>query len=633
MPPHWSTQSISGSPVPSQSGGEFRRVPSCESTLSASSSSVFPMDTLSTPDMRRHSAVPIRSASIDHAQLNRGGPQCSPPPLDTHRISYPFCNSPGNSPSTQRPVWQRTHSLNTLMSKQSGEHPLLPDFKVKRNKNSFQVTLRDATTQTDCSTDDTFAATHLHLSDTDSTTDGDLSPIPISPTMPIDIVISSVNGSIIRTHHRSKSDSTSASPRKKSTSDETDFFQSSTDYHNDLVCSPTSPVYTSRDFLTTNTIKSSPTLSRGNGGERSSSFSYSTDTQSANEEWGDRLSTTLPSGFRMSSSDSRQRQQRHSTFQLSKIYESMDEESDESSEESLKDSSFSRDSNLRRSKSSFELSYSKPYLKPPSPLTTHMHRSREKLHKLLSYSSNDAQLSPVIAPKIMFMGISIDDDDGIDVDKGGGDEKREGEVGIGEGDPLPGEDTPPRNEDTKATPSRSLWGKRVKSASSTGKGRRGLFGLFRGRAMSVESVLDVTKPAQVTSAVKHKSPTKSPTIKTPTKSSPTKSSQSNKSPTSSTSDASTIGSLTSSYAHRPYRSVMSLTIDIPSNIELEEDTPPRTVRKSLQLTQPDHRVVFLSSHPPSSLHSPLSPPNMGTKHRKMQVFPSSEVTVSTIHSY
>ena len=523
------------------------------------------------------------------------------------------------------------------MGQQSSEHPLLADFKVKRNRNSFQVTLRDATTQTDSSTDDSFAATHLHLSDTDSTTDEDLSPIPISPPTPIDIVISSVNGSIIRTHHRSKSDSTSTSLRKKPSCDETDFFQSNTDYHNDLVSSPTSPVYASKDFLTTNTIKSSPILSKGNGGERSSSFSYSTDTQSANEEWGERLSTTLPSGFRMSSSDSRVRQQRHSAFQLSKIYESMDEESDENSEESLKGSSFSRDNNLRRSKSSFELSYSsKPCLKPPSPLTTHMHRSREKLHKLLSYSnsSNDARLSPVIAPKIMFMGISIDDDDGIDVDNEKGKEKIGGDE-RGEGDPIPGENTLPRNEDTKATPSRSLWGKRVKSASGTGKGRRGLFGLFRGRAMSVESVLNVGKPAQITSVMKHKSPTKSPTSKTPTKSptsktpnksSPTRSSQSN---TSSTKDDSKI---TSSYAHKPNRSVVSLSIDIPSSNELEEGTPPRTVRKSMELSQPDHRVVFVSSHPPSP--SSLNSRNIGTKHRKMQVFPSSEVTaVSTIHSY
>ena len=511
------------------------------------------------------------------------------------------------------------------MGQQSSEHPLLADFKVKRNRNSFQVTLRDATTQTDSSTDDSFAATHLHLSDTDSTTDEDLSPIPISPPTPIDIVISSVNGSIIRTHHRSKSDSTSTSLRKKPSCDETDFFQSNTDYHNDLVSSPTSPVYASKDFLTTNTIKSSPILSKGNGGEHSSSFSYSTDTQSANEEWGERLSTTLPSGFRMSSSDSRVRQQRHSAFQLSKIYESMDEESDENSEECLKGSSFSRNNNLRRSKSSFELSYSsKPCLKPPSPLTTHMHRSREKLHKLLSYSSNDACMSPVITPKIMFMGISIDDDDGIDVDNEKGKGKR-GRDERGEGDPIPSENSSPHNEDTKAMPSRSLWGKRVKSASSTGKGRRGLFGLFRGRAMSVESVLDVEKPAQVTSAMKHKSHTKSSTSKTPNKSSPTRSSESN---TSITKDDSKI---TSSYAHKPNRSVVSLSIDIPSSNGLEEGTPLRTVRKSLELTQPDHRVVFVSSHPPSP--SSLNSSNIGTKHRKMQVFPSSEVTVSTIHSY
>lgn len=92
---------------------------------------------------------------------------------------------------------------------------------------------------------------------------------------------------------------------------------------------------------------------------------------------------------------------RRKAIQLDNIFETTDEDSDSNKDEMEVDATyFARNSKLRRSKSSFELSFHRR-LKPPSPLITHMKRSfdkgsREDVNRKLKVNVSAPALPPLI---------------------------------------------------------------------------------------------------------------------------------------------------------------------------------------------------------------------------------------------
>ncbi len=675
---HWSTQSISGSPVPQKrSNGEFRRVPSCESTLSTSSS-VFPFEPSTPTQERRHSTLPSRDSTVEPPQLNDLGfssnhwSSDSPPPVDNHRVSFPFCHS---SPSSSRPVWQRAHSLNTLMGHHQSVDQFIPDIKLKKSRNSFQITLKDAETQTEIDTFSNTNRSYLMDNDSDSITDGeDFSPIQLSsPTTPINIIISPSDPPM--RHQRSKSD---CFPKSKRISIEERRLSNceSRSQNGSLSTSPKSPdsIFFGRNKERSNAMNNKSVCSR--------SFSEGTNVKKGDmsdpqsEEDSINLSSTLPSNFCFPTNDgttsTRYKLHRQSASQLSKIYESTDEESDESSEDSRTSSSFSRSSNLRRSKSSFELSYgsnsSKSLLKPPpSPLTTHMLRNRERLQQFLSINK-DHQVSSS-DPLFSECSISFDDD------------KSEISIDINQND----EEHDDRPQDIMNNDSSTVKqsSKRIKSAGTNKNKRGGFFGLFRGKAMSMESLIShsVSPRTSQTSAQqksssknsKSKSPKtqqKSPQHNVPTKSmaasksqpsksspakskstsslsphhkSPSKSSPSRKSSEPLHKSPAKLSSKSKNGMLSPKRSKNSSIHSVikPSSIKNEQlvndvtmdknendhSFTPKTIRKSLQFHRPDHAVVFLTRNHMRSKSVPTSP-DINSRHRIMQVVPNCGLTAS-----
>lgn len=641
---HWSTQSISGSPVPCHGEPGFRRVPSGEST----SSSVFPVETIPTPRQERRLSS-LRAASFDQASLNIPNPR-STPPLENHRVSFPFCtNNVKSSPvASHRPIWQRAQSLNTVCSS---------DVILGKKRESFQITLMDATTQTDFYDDHT---PHLSLDEdtTDEiTTDEEYSPIIKSPTTPISIVVSPSTNGDVKTHHRTKS-----LPKHLSIDENFDC----QDSHHLSPTSPISPIPMSRDSL------SKPTeeyISNCTNGVPMRHSSFDSQYQRINDDDSSsiNLSSTLPSSFRFdnslnhsSSTLSSFRSDSRFKLPLTKIHERDDEDFDDIPQEMSYKKEFTRGGNLRRSKSNFELSY-KPrgLLKPPSPLTTHMHQSSEKLNKILSYS-NERRYSPVFSPRVIFLNEEDDESDEIEES----DNKKSEDSWLVnskrwlEDIRKHGSTKEPKQTEEKK---KSFWAnKRIKSAGPSKNHKKGFFGLFRGRAMSMESIVDhnrqkkqseaaepndtsnsnghilssslektldnetqvketnlISKSPKISPKISRVSPMVSPMVSPQIKprSISFSISETNKANVQSSSSPKGVFRRQSTLCSSP-------TETAQDRIEFYDTPAAKTVRNSLQLTPPTHRVIFLSSQKPQvqSISLPSSPEVNVNRHRSMKVF-------------
>ena len=629
----WSIQSVSGSPVFPRFGNslDFTRVPSGDSTFSASSW-VFPNESQN-PQTERRNTMPARSTSLSRPSMLEIGSfsnirtSLSPSP-DSQLLMTPQ-NSPAASPATQRPSWQRAHSLTTLFS-HHGEHSLSEHTRTKKN---VQLTLQDATTQTESD----YLFDKISSLDEDTTDEGDSTPPLLrSPAIPISITVSPMGGTpTVKHHHRSKSDCL-PSAQYKASSEESDF-------------SPSQDGRFQNEFLT------SPRHAKEKNLKRIACIDEWDDTTTVTEKSSDcddrdiheTLSITLPSNFRFPSNDSRIKLHRHSASVLSKIHESTDEESDEN-EDVNRHTSFSRDSKLRRSKSSFELSYgSRSLLKPPSPLTTHMHRSRERLNAITSpvlKSRSQYAISPTLPIReLMFMGNSLeeeqeeqeedDDDDDSEWQKKAG----TGQENHMKREPLSKKQHSLKERAKRKSPEQKLkeekqrwWPNknRVKSAG-TNRGRRSLFSLFKGRAMSVESGINHIPPRPLnfnSDSLKFQSEEKLETIspktskkltlgprsprKSPTKSSKKQSSKAqDKSPKRSPIKSSASKNHSSPVFSRAQKQLVNASKQSQRNVRM----------LSLKPTQPDYRVVFLSNVGRSN--SLPSSPAQTVRHRTMQVVP------------
>ena len=376
------------SPILSSSVG-FRRVASNESVLSSTSSSAFPYDIQDPlPKQGRRNTVstntlPGRTTSEPQNKGSRHRSSFSNLPSDSH---VPLSLSASCSPYVT-PKWQRTLSLNTLLGQQS-EH--IHSNNSKPKKLSFQITLKDVATQTEPLDDDPQLCFPMESIDFDTDTDEEECTLPMvhspnhsnedmTPTT-VNIrhrrALSNPNMNIINTYMLDTENvQTTMSEEHYDTSSN----QSQSETCSSSTGSPHSPVgihscslvdqegsLMSDIVVALTKVDPDITSVLGNGECLNNSESKR------------QRSMSLAPDFRFGNfgGDSRHKHRRN-PFQLNRITES-----DENLDEGTSSSSFLRNSNLRRSKSSLELSFNqrKSHLQPPSPLTTHIRRSEEHLH-------------------------------------------------------------------------------------------------------------------------------------------------------------------------------------------------------------------------------------------------------------
>ena len=397
--------------------------------MSSNSSSAFPFDLqLSTsPHGSRRGTLPATLPGRTGSDPHKKSP----------RLSTPFLLSPADSAfenwsasskrSSLAPCWSRTASLNTLLEKH-GDHSDTTIYE--RNTRCLNVTLVDVATQTDPIQPHPLSHPSKIIVDSDSNSD-DEDYLPLSLCSPVN-PLESPRDHVRKTgqHRRVRSNPTNIAFNTNTYILDTNSPDLATPFQNDSI-QEESIKY---DPSTSTCPLQSVSLS-SNEGSMGSSFSEQTtegshsssslmteiikelskndndikkklqlfNGQSSYMEHTDKTETrrqrslSLHSNFHFYSNLEKRLNTRRSAIQLTNILESKDEESDEHNESNTNSSYFLRNSKLRRSKSSFELSFNhrRTFLKHPSPLTTHMMR-RSNEHIFLQPEKHDVRTSPVL---------------------------------------------------------------------------------------------------------------------------------------------------------------------------------------------------------------------------------------------
>ena len=502
-----------GSPVLSSSVG-LRRVASNESVLSSTSSSAFPYDIQDPlPKQGRRSTVsmntlPGRTTSEPQNKGSRDRSSFSNLHSDSH---VPLSSSASCSPYIT-PKWQRTLSLNTLLGQQS-EH--IHSNNSRPKKLSFQITLKDVATQTEPLDDDPRLCFPMESIDYDTDTDEEECKLPMvhspnhsnedmTPTT-VNIrhrrALSNPNINIINTYmldtenvqtttSEEHYDTLSNQSQSETCSSSTGSPRSPVGIHS---CSLVDQEGSLMSDIVVALTKVDPDITSvlGNG-------ECLNDSESKRQR-----SMSLAPDFRFGNfgGDSRHKHRRN-PFQLNRITES-----DENLDEGTSSSSFLRNSNLRRSKSSLELSFNqrKPHLHPPSPLTTNIRRSEERLYvpaspvlKSSILRTRDQHSPTLPLSRMVLLGSSFEEEE----------KKQENvwqrEIGREK------EETKDDKQNVKLVKKRHSKERKRKDGvandveeeeksksnkkDGTAKSKRSLFSLFHGKAMSMESGINDRLP-------------------------------------------------------------------------------------------------------------------------------------------
>ena len=390
----------------------FRRVVSNDSTLSSNSSSAFPFDLqiVPSPKEKRRETLPARTASEPYKKFRSNSITCTRL-NSTTSTSNPFSpestevNSAFLHPSSSSNMWRRTSSFNTLTEKESAR----TNYRQHTHSsiNICETTMVDAATQTE---DELYhrrrrpkLAKAAQVSQESYYTDSDdesLQSPPHDDTSPVENCDPHIH-SIIKRHKRAHSNPLSI---KFNTSYILDTDTAELDDTAEEVYHTHTQKKNSVSSCGESTLSSfseqGQLMEEGCSNGSSSLMSEiikelsKTDSDVSKKlkdfemeqrETGDifvdvensfekkrQRSMSLYSNF---GSLEKRFNMRRSAIQLTNILESTDEDSNSTT---FTTPHFLRNTKLRRSKSTFELSFNRR-MKPPSPLTTHMKRSSEKI--------------------------------------------------------------------------------------------------------------------------------------------------------------------------------------------------------------------------------------------------------------
>lgn len=391
-------------------GTGFHRVNSNDSTLSSNSSNTFLFDgQMVSPRPGRRDTIPCHGFTESKRSFRRN----SANPCHSLSTSLSFGFPP--------PMWQRTSSLNALPERKKSDsarrasHSHLKlrqsnsvsDYNDVRRSNSGPQMADSFGTLTESKgnkpNDFADACPMLEkaapLQESDSNTDDEEYSTSTSPINPptwgsnLD-----TPGITVRRHRRNNSQPNSTYVIDTSTPD-----LSRHDERDDSMYTvPVNGVAGSEgkeDSLMGEIIKELSKTDSGNSKKLQHDFEETYDSFDANFKMQRKRSMSLHSS--MGGLEKRFNTRRKAIHQLDNIFETTDEtESDSKLQEmSMEATYFARNTKLRRSKSSFELSFHRR-LKPPSPLITHMQRSFEK-ESSDDYSHSHAKLSSHISTPIL----------------------------------------------------------------------------------------------------------------------------------------------------------------------------------------------------------------------------------------
>ena len=513
--------SIGGtSPIlPKSSGIGFRRVTSNDSTLSSNSSSAFPFDLqLSTsPHGSRRGTLPATLPGRTGSDPHKKSPRLSIPLLLSPADSAFENWSTSSKRSSLAPCWSRTASLNTLLER-NGDHS--DPTTYGRNMHCLNVTLVDVATQTDSIQPHPLSHPSKIIEDSDSNTD-DEEYLPLSLCSPVNPLESPTDHvRKMGQHRRVRSNPTNITNTYILDTNSPDLmtpFQNDSIQEESTKCEPsTSTCPLQSVSLSSDEGSMCSSFSEQTTKECHSSSSLMTEIikelskkddditqkfqlfngQSGYLEHRDmnetkrQRSLSLHSNFRFYNNLEKRLNTRRSAIQLTNILESNDEEDDESNENDTSSSYFLRNSKLRRSKSTYELSFNhrRTFLKHPSPLTTHMMR-RSNEHIFIQPEKNDVMASPVLPSAFEHKFESSGEEENTN-DK----QAKKNSLKL------------PIKEENMSTQEKSSWfSRRSKRAVGLSpiQSKRSLFGLIRGKALSMETGMnEPTSPTMATTPIK-----------------------------------------------------------------------------------------------------------------------------------
>ena len=447
----WSVVSISGSPPVIPSPSKFKRVASNGSTPSCDSFSAFPFDVDTSPNCeRRNTVTGDQIIYLDKSSLQKQRHSTPTVPPMRSPVFHPKTCRAASAPVNSYPLWQRTASLTMLAERHYDASPLLENFKSRLASGQRQMTGSclsiENSNHSDYSNSDSSPRLHMtdvsscpmEDNDTDSITDdgGSIPPTftvsppmsqrsmntgdtssefkqkhcrtfsqPLSlkascadvvPSSPSEIVLdfTSSNSALSWSEfprssspecgpgveHGSRQSGHQGKPRVWSNEKE----KSSHSFVDENMASPGSSLSLMSEIIQElkrssqhmqKKLESKPDVPATKAGSPSNSFS-------GWPRFGNSL--TLDHWHRSASRRS------SATVQLAKIREDNEdrlEETDFSATYSGFES-FSRNSNLRKSKSSFELSFNqrRPMTKPLSPLITNLQRTAKQANRRFASS-------------------------------------------------------------------------------------------------------------------------------------------------------------------------------------------------------------------------------------------------------
>ena len=302
------------------------------------------------------------------------------------------------------PMWQRTSSLNALPERKmsdsarraSHSHLKLRQSNSVSDYNCVQRSSSDpqradslgTLTQSKGSKPNDFAdacpvlENAAPLQESDSNTDDEEYSSSTSPTNPPNWSSNAdTPGITIRRHRRNKSQPNSMYVIDTSTPDLSRHNERDESMYTVPVNGATGgegklPAQLTEDSLMSEIIKELSKTDSGSSKKLQHDFEETYDSFDTNFKMQRKRSMSLHSSI--GGLEKRFHTRRKAIHQLDNIFETTDEDGDSKLQEISMDSTyFARNTKLRRSKSSFELSFHRR-LKPPSPLITHMQRSFEK---------------------------------------------------------------------------------------------------------------------------------------------------------------------------------------------------------------------------------------------------------------
>lgn len=388
---------------PQFSNVEFRHTGSNDSVLRSNSYSEFPFDVKSSPCTGRRGTIPCYGCPETRKSFRRNSVNPSVSPL----LSPAWL-------ATSPPVWQRTASLNALPGKNYSKLVQIEPHKVQTATISDYTDNHKGTCLNTLAFERTGSSSlcnEVVVAHTTQPLSSECFPIMLEPAIPIHEsdsntddeeylpTISPVNsvfsppfdetvGPTLRHHRRHKSQPTntyvintvtpdSTTPTRQSECDDSAYYGIQMVSGNSL-SEHEEVTIPNKDTSLMNEIINELSKSNSEASRKFQDFSESQDSQDIPENSFQQQRQRSMSLHSHIGSLEKRFHTRRKAIQLDNIFESTDEENDTKYGKTSDSTYFVRNTKLRRSKSSFELSFHRR-LKPPSPLITHMKRSREKI--------------------------------------------------------------------------------------------------------------------------------------------------------------------------------------------------------------------------------------------------------------